>query len=120
MATTASRMRSAPLRHDGQTDVYGVFSSARRLQPRYQDRVKAEHFDQVSADRARHELEAKEARKDRLCAMKEMLAADDIAMGEASVHAQQGALESICVCRHFFLNRVFFFRHVSSGREVWR
>ena len=36
MAATSSRARSAPLRHDGATDVYGVFSSSRRVQPRYQ------------------------------------------------------------------------------------
>eukprot|EP01122_Echinamoeba_exundans_P003751 TRINITY_DN13818_c0_g1_i1.p1 TRINITY_DN13818_c0_g1~~TRINITY_DN13818_c0_g1_i1.p1 ORF type:complete len:150 (+),score=37.38 TRINITY_DN13818_c0_g1_i1:257-706(+) len=82
MATTASRLRSAPLRHDGQTDVYGVFSSTRRVQPRYQDRSKAQQFDHVARERARVEMEARDARKDRLHDMKAKLAGEDSEFGD--------------------------------------
>jgi hypothetical protein len=119
MATTASRLRSAPLRHDGQTDVYGVFSSARRLQPRYQDRAKAQQFDHVASERARVEMEARGARKDRLTDLKTRLAEEDSTYGAEYVPKSQGAHFTFLTAHHSISdNAASFFSSQSSPALV--
>lgn len=114
MAATASRLRSAPLRHDGATDVYGVFSSTRRVQPRYQDKAKASQYDHMATERARQEMEAKTVRAHRIDDVKSKAEAEDAALGSEYQPAPQGTDRALpqFLCRLESSISLFLFSNV--------